>query len=69
MTMQLLLFTLVFLLSGAAALAAAAPVGEVSFLIGSARIAAGPDAPRDLVRGDKVSAGQVIETGDNGHVH
>ncbi|MCX7176999.1 MAG: FecR family protein [Proteobacteria bacterium] len=67
--LQLLLFMLVFSLSGAAALAADAPVGEVAFLIGSARIAAGPDAPRDLARGDKISAGQVIETGDNGQVH
>jgi hypothetical protein len=69
LTMNLLLFLLVFFLSGAAAVAADKPVGEVSFLIGSARIAAGPDSPRDLVRGAKVSAGQVIETGDNGHVH
>ncbi|MCX7177000.1 MAG: FecR family protein [Proteobacteria bacterium] len=63
-----LLLSILFLF-GAAAKAADAPVGEVSFLIGSARVAAGPDSPRDLVRGDRVSAGQVIETGDNGHVH
>ena len=69
LTMNLFLFLLVFFLSGSVALAADTPVGEVSFLIGSARIAAGPDSPRDLVRGAKVSAGQVIETGDNGHVH
>jgi hypothetical protein len=67
--MKLFLSVLFLCLTGTVALAAAAPVGEVSFLIGTARIAAGPDAPRDLVRGDKVSAGQVIETGDNGHVH
>ena len=67
--MKLLLSLLVFLFSGAAAMAADKPVGEVSFVIGSARIAAGPDSPRDLVRGTKISAGQVIETGDNGHVH
>ncbi len=48
---------------------AGAPVGEVSFLIGVARIAAGPDSPRALARGDGVRVGQVLETGDNGHIY
>lgn len=58
-----------FLIASPVACAAADAIGEVSFLIGVARIAAGPEAPKQLTRGAGVQVGQVLETGDNGHIH
>lgn len=43
--------------------------GEVTFMIGEARITNGPDAGSVLRRGSPVLAGQQIETSDNGHLH
>src|SRR5215217_7430217 len=43
--------------------------GEVTFMIGEARITNGPDAGSVLKRGSPVLAGQQIETSDNGHLH
>jgi hypothetical protein len=49
--------------------AAVDAIGEVSFLIGVARIAAGPESPKPLTKGASLQVGQVLETGDNGHIH
>lgn len=43
--------------------------GEVTFLIGEARITSGPDTGSTLRRGSAVMPGQQIETSDNGHLH
>lgn len=43
--------------------------GEVTFLIGEARITSGPEAGTVLRRGSAVMPGQQIETSDNGHLH
>lgn len=53
----------------AAAAADSAPVGQVTFLIGEARIAEGVAAGVPLKRGIAVLPGQLIETADNGHLH
>ena len=43
--------------------------GEVTFMIGEARITSGPDAGSILRRGSAVLPGQQIETSGNGHLH
>lgn len=43
--------------------------GEVTFMIGEARITEGPDAGNILRRGSAVHPGQQIETNGNGHLH
>ncbi len=58
-----------FALASAVVAAESSPVGEITFLIGDARIAAGAEAGAALKRGVAVRAGQLIETGDNGHLH
>jgi len=67
--MKLAVLALFLCAAGMTAAAEDAPVGEVSFVIGTAKIVAGPDAPQDIVRGAKVRAGQTLETGNNGHIH
>jgi hypothetical protein len=52
-----------------AALASEAAVGEVSLLIGSARVSHRGGAAQDLRRGAAVRVGDRIETAANGHVH
>ena len=49
--------------------AAEAPVGEVSLLIGTARVVHRTGTAEDLRRGSPVLVGDRIETSANGHVH
>ncbi|WP_225780879.1 FecR domain-containing protein [Xenophilus sp. Marseille-Q4582] len=62
---------LIAALSWALAAHAAVPdrAGEVTFMIGEARITSGPEAGTVLRRGSAVMPGQQIETSDNGHLH
>lgn len=62
-----LLATCIFLLSGAAL--AATPVGEVSLVIGSARVTGETGSSAAVQRGLPVFPGDRIETEDGGHVH
>ena len=43
--------------------------GTVSFVVGDAVAKADKSAGHAIARGDKILAGEVIETGANGHVH
>lgn len=43
--------------------------GTVSFVIGEANVKADKGASHAVSKGDKILAGEVIETGANGHVH
>ncbi len=45
------------------------PIGTVSFVIGESVAKQGANAAHGLAKGDKINAGQIIETGVNGHVH
>lgn len=48
---------------------AADPAGAVSFVIGEANVVGDDGKPHAIARGENINAGQVLETGANGHIH
>ncbi len=64
--LSLLKFMALGMVASLSAAAQAAPVAEVVFVIGEARLEGG-NAP--LAKGSSVEAGQTIVTGQSGHVH
>lgn len=43
--------------------------GSVSFVIGDASVIGADGKPRAVVRDEDINTGQIVQTGDNGHIH